>query len=373
MRRFLSILAVIFALALPDAKANAQQWPVPQAEFTLDIRYSEAADLFSLMDNVSNWWEGFTDPGYREEWEARFGWSEEDQSWARRYAEYRHRTFSDPSQGMDVATSPHGLFASAETNAEGSDPLSEHFMAQPDIATALARLPSAANSQDARMLRGFYRHFKPKWEKLLAESAPFVKRAEELKAAIDLERVRPFVALVSRFYQTQTGGTFQVFFTRFPPGNSSMAEVTAGNSLLLRSPTDWTLETGEWDTIVMHELVHYISSNQPAALKRAMSDRFLARCPIPAGASRTWMIEEPLAVAIGQAAYAKIVLDKPLDRRTNWYAVEWVDLTARTMEASVIDALLSGKQLSDTTLVEEAADRCRDLTALAAQLAPQRD
>lgn len=182
---------------------------------------------------------------------------------------------------MDVATSPHGLFASSQSNAEGSDPLSDHFMAQPDVATALDRLPSAANSRDVQMLRGFYRHFRPKWKQLLAESAPFVSRARELEAQIDMKRVRPIIALVSRFYQTQNGGEFRVFFTRFPPGNSSMAEVTAGNTLLLRSPTDWTLDMGEWDSIVMHELVHYISSNQPPALKRAMSDRFLARCPIP--------------------------------------------------------------------------------------------
>lgn len=83
------------------------------------------------------------------------------------------------------------------------------------------------------------------------------------------------------------------------------------------------------------------------------------------------MIEEPLAVAIGQAAYSKLVLGQPLERRSNWYAVEWVDLTARTLEASAVEALLSGKPLSETTLVEEAADRCRDLTALGQQLAPK--
>lgn len=368
MKHLIVLALVLFILAVPADASRAA--PVAQAktEITLDIRYSEAADLFSLMDNVTSWWEGFTDPVYREEWERRFGWSDADGAWARRYAEYRHRTFSDPSQGQDIATSPHGLFASGETNAQGSDPLAEHFMAQPDISTALSGLTRAVGKDDARMLRGFYAHFRPKWDKVLEESAPLAARAEELEAKIDMARLRPFIALVSRFYQTQTGGEFHIFFTRYPPGNSSMAEVTAGNTLLLRSPTEWTLEMGEWDMIVVHELVHYISSNQLAAHKRSLSDRFLARCPIPEGARRNWMIEEPLAVAIGQAAYSMMVLGKPLDRRSNWYAVPWVDLTARTMEASVTRALQSGAVLSDTTLVEEAADRCRDLTAMGAQL-----
>lgn len=62
MNRFLPLIVLLGTLVVPAGLSSAQQEPLPKAEITLDIRYSEAADLFSLMDNVANWWEGFTNP-----------------------------------------------------------------------------------------------------------------------------------------------------------------------------------------------------------------------------------------------------------------------------------------------------------------------
>ena len=158
-----------------------------------------------------------------------------------------------------------------------------------------------------------------------------------------------------------------MLFTRFPSGTSSSAEVTAGRNVLLHSPTDWAVTDGDWDSIVMHELVHYISDRQPDDQKRRLSDRFLARCSIPEQARRLWMLEEPLAVAIGQAAYSQEVLGEPLDPRSNWYSTPWIDLTGRTLVSSVLAALETGATIEQTTIVEEAADRCRSLTAIGEQ------
>ncbi len=54
-----------FALLLLAAAAPVQ----PQVR--LSVTYNDAADLFSLMDNVSGWLDGFTDPAYRSEWVQR--------------------------------------------------------------------------------------------------------------------------------------------------------------------------------------------------------------------------------------------------------------------------------------------------------------
>ena len=357
------ILRLVMSLALAIGLS------VPaRAEVRLTISYSEAADLYQTMDNVALWWNGFNDPRYRSAWEARFGWSEEDQAWALRYREYRRRTFVDSSQDLDVTTSPHGLFASSISNAQGADPLADYLVAQPDIKTALRNLPTIASRDDARMLRGFFRHFEPKWRTLLGESAPLNGYASKLRARIDDAFFSSYVDQIAQFYGAEAEGEFRVFFTQFPAGEGTSANIMSGNVLVLNTPLDVAFESGDWDTIVAHEFAHYLSSQQSDAQKRELSDRFLAICSLPGRANRGWLIEEPLAVAVGQAAYSQLVLGQPLDTRSNWYSVPWIDITARTLAPSVIDAIRSGKTLEQSTIVEEAAERCRDLISVTESL-----
>lgn len=339
-------------------------WPA-KAEVGVSVSYSRSADLYSLMDNVSGWLDGFVIPEYREEWVRLFGWSPEDQRWADRYRAYRQRTFIDETQQVDSLTSPDGIFASRSENTAGADPLATYFLAQPNVETALKNLGRFASPRDAQMLRGFYRHFESEWRMLLGESTPLAEQANKLQARFDSEDVEAFIQRVSDFYGVAFDGKFEVFFTRHPPGPHTSAEPIAGNYILLHSPT--VVEVGDWDTIVMHEVVHFISSRQPDEQKQELSRRFLSRCPIPKGASRLWMIEEPLAVAWGQAAYSAGVLDEPLDPNDNWYSIPWVNVVARTIAPSIISGDKAHSRI-DGRLIDQAADRCIDLTAIALKL-----
>lgn len=337
------------------------------ADVKLSVSYSQPADLYSMMDNVSGWLDGFVIPAYREEWEARFGWSKQDQIWADRYSEYRRRTFIDEKGQPDPLTSPDGIFASASETTAGTDALATYFLAQPDINSALGGLNTFATSRDAKMLRGYYRHFEAKWRVLLKESAPLTAKAETLEKQFDGKAVNAFIQRVSRFYGAQIDGEFKVFFTRHPPGKESSAEPLAGRYMLLHAPISETGDSSYWDTIVMHEFVHYISSRQTDDQKRALTQKFLKRCEIPANAKRLWLFEEPLAVAWGQAAYSEIVLKKPMDTNDNWYGIPWVDVVARAISPSIIAAYTTDASI-DGPIADEAADRCNDLKAIAATL-----
>jgi hypothetical protein len=359
----LSRLTIALALAVAASPASA--------EVKVSVSYSEAADLYSLMDNVSGWLDGFVYPVYREEWVRRFGWSADDQKWADRYREYRQRSFIDNSGDVDPLASPDGIFASRTENESGSDPLATYFLAQPDIKTALANLGSFATPADARMLRGFYRHFAPKWRVVVSESGPLVAKAKRLEAKLDGAATIEFIGHVARFYGAGFNGDFKVFFTRYPPGKRSSAEPVAGRYILLHSPTAADDATSDWDTIVMHEFVHYVSARQPEGQKRRLTKRFLERCPLPAGAKRLWLLEEPLAVAWGQAAYSKFVLGHALNPNENWYAIPWVNTVSRTIAPTILEAYSTGSVI-DEKLVDQAADRCKDLKAISNQLTSAR-
>ncbi|NVE95688.1 hypothetical protein [Altererythrobacter lutimaris] len=327
--------------------------------------YSEAVVLFATMDHVSGWWKGFVEPAYREDWEKRFGWSEEDQQWADRYAEYRHRTYSDPSQDVDIATSPQGIFPGSTASAKSTDPLATFMVSQTGAEQALAGLEGMASKQDAAMLRGFYRHFESKWQQILSETEVLAKHPEALQADMSGPEVGQFLDRVETFYNVENTGSFRVFFTRFPSRTRTRAELVAGGNLILHTPLEWAYEDGDWASIVAHEIVHHISSQQADSAKRAMSDRFLAICPLERRSRRLWVLEEPLAVAIGQAAFSQFVKGERLDPGDNWYGNPWIDITARTLASSVVEALDQGVALEKTRIVEEAADRCSTLSFIA--------
>lgn len=354
MIRFLFAVIALLCLTVPA-----------HAEVRVSVGYSEAADLYSTMDNVSEWLAGFTIPAYRKEWEQRFGWSESDQHWIDRYAAYRQRTFLEDNGSPDPRTLPDGIVASRSENTAGTDPLATYLLAQPDIDTAMRNLDRALSPDDARMLRAFYRHFEPKWRVLLGESAPLKARANDLQARLDGQGVAAFVARVNAFFRSDVDGPFTVYFTRHPRGKGSSAEPLAGAFMLLHAPVEET-NTEYWDTIVIHELVHYVSSHQPQEQKQALTARFLDRCALPEKAKRLWLFEEPLAVAWGQAAYSAKILGTPLDPNDNWYAVPWVDIVSRTIAPSIIDGYANEMHIED--VLDQTADRCNNLMNVANQL-----
>ncbi len=235
----LSFLAL--GLALPDSA---------RAELRVNAGYSESADLFSLMDNVSLWSpDGFNDPEYREYWEATFGWSEQDQAWADRYRDYRERSYSDPGQAeKDPATASDGLFAKRSSVSDAADPLAAHFVNAASVDAALASLESAADADDARMLAGFYAHFEPHWRQLLAESAGFTARAEALQAELSSDAVATYLARVTDFYRVKIERDFNAYFVWWPPIDRTGADI-AGRTFFIRSHPERHAGEGGWSDI----------------------------------------------------------------------------------------------------------------------------
>jgi hypothetical protein len=39
-----------------------------KSKIDIKVEYSKSADIFELMDNVSNWWPGFTEVEYEKYW-----------------------------------------------------------------------------------------------------------------------------------------------------------------------------------------------------------------------------------------------------------------------------------------------------------------
>jgi len=83
-----------------------------QGKTTVEGRYSESANIFAIMDHVSNWWPGFTEDVYQNYWKNRFRLSEEDLKRFKEYEALRWRYYNDPDQqGKDPLKNRNGFFA----------------------------------------------------------------------------------------------------------------------------------------------------------------------------------------------------------------------------------------------------------------------
>jgi hypothetical protein len=341
-----------------------------RAELRVNAGYSESVDLFSLMDNVSLWSpKGFNDPEYREYWQATFGWSEDDQAWADRYREYRERTYSDPGQAeKDPATASDGLFAKRSSMSDAADPLASHFINAASIAAALGDLGALGDADDARMLARFYDHFEPRWRQLLEESAGFAANAEALQAELSGAAVAAYLARVTDFYQVEIERDFNAYFVWWPPLDRTAADI-AGRTFFIRSHPVRHADEGGWSDIAMHEVIHYISAHQSPAQKQALTARFLETCPAQIDTGFYQLLEEPLAVAFGNAAFATFARGKPLAPEDSWYWMPTPAIMGRLLWDDV-ERLYPTDATIEDGIIDQAASYCARLLQISGWIRP---
>lgn len=113
----------------------------------------------------------------------------------------------------------------------------------------------------------------------------------------------------------------------------------------------------------MHEAVHYVSAHQSPEQKRALSEAFLKTCPAKMDKHYDFL-EEPMAIAWGQAAFAKYgrgkPLDPPLDPSEEWYNRSMPELMGRLLWLHVDAIYGTGATITDG-FISDAAKSCARL------------
>jgi len=320
-----------------------------QADTQIRIEYHAPSDLFQLMDGVTGW--DFNDSSYRTYWKKRFGWSLEDRRIAKRYKKYRDRTYDK----SDQKRRSH-LFATRLSVSSKIDPLASHFTGATSISAALASLEKVASANDAAMLRGFYAHFQPKWRRLLRESEAFVRQARSLDRDLKKQRTNAYLDRLTRFYKVDKDLVFNVRFVWWPPIDRSSADISGQTLFLRRHPEHHKKDSG-WLGVIMHEVAHHVSAHQSLNQKQTLSTAFLEVCSVKPKIGNTLKIlEEPLAVAWGQAAFVKYVRRQSPDPAQSWYNHPFVDVMGRLTWLHLDAIYETDKTITDGIILDTAID-----------------
>lgn len=346
--RALVLLAVVALAACSAPPPKAVSAPrQPKRAFV--VRYRAAADAFSIVDQISNWYPGKIDAEYLTEWTKRFPDDDAESAQLAKWGEVRKRWYmtAEPDFSMLVG------------QVKPPDTLALVFYGEDDLEAALGKAATLVGPDDAKILRETFTLVKPKLDQLLAESRAFAAAVPKLQARLDDPKVSAFVAELSRFYRAGDVPPFNVEYLWWPPDGSTTANVY-GDTLLLRyDPKHVELDVD----VPIHEVAHFVSMHQPDDQKRELSKAFTAKCGALPKIQPARLFEEPLAVAHQKMFLAE---NDPthFDRERPWYGDPWASISAKMIYDAVVDAHAHGRVL-DERIALAAGRSCRELSAVA--------
>lgn len=331
------------------------------ASIRMEAVYSQGADIFDLMDNVSEWWEGFCDAEYKKYWKEKYGISKEDSEFFSKYAALREKYYSDPDQAeKDPLKNRNGFFAMTGTIT--ADPLAEAFYDSDSLEQGYAKAAKVITADELSFLKSFHAYFAPKYAPLLKESAAFKKIMPSVNRSLRKPGMAGYFGEVARFYNVKSDLSYRVLYTWWPPIKRTNASPT-GRYLIMRYNPVQHIDIAEtdWD-IAFHEVVHAISAMQPLEQKQQITQAFIKICDPRESVKRGRILEEPLAVALGQIEFLRRFAPKKLVYDDSLYIDPWVNLLGKLIHP-VLEKSLREKKNIQQGFAESAARLCREVLA----------
>ena len=336
----------------------------------IQVAYSESANIFDIMDNVSNWFPGFCEETYQEYWNKKYPLSSKDSELFAKYKSIRERYYNDPDQlERDPLKNRNGMFALLSTIT--ADPLGEAFYSSETLDEAFVKLVNIIKSEEIDFLKGFYSTFADRYKPILSESDPFRQVANQVSKSIVKQKIASYFKKVSSYFKVKANMEYRVLFTWWPPNNRSNASPT-GSFLIMRYNPVTDLESAKSSTdIIFHEIVHTISARQDLAQKQTLTKEFVTLCDTKGAIKKLTLLEEPLAVVIGQALFLQTFQPKNYNYDSNWYNEKWVNLFSKLIYQDVKDEFNAGRTISDG-LIPRVAKRCKEVLAVVGKFEPKK-
>jgi|GEM_PF-2545324 len=339
----------------PNEDRSARDQP-----FKVDFifRTSESANILDILDCTSNFMEGFCgDEGaYRAEWEKPGPLSPKSKEALQTWAGIRRKYYYDPDQDeKDPRKNRNGFFSTL--GAIDADPVASAFYRATRVEDATGLLEDELTSFERHDLQKSVQTLRPGMEGFLFESSAFDMLAEQTAQRLRRPDYFTFLKEIAKFYGVGGSLTYTVIWNWWPPLKRDNATPTGSFLVIRKNPRtqlNWTD-----DDIIFHEIVHTISARQPLTRKRALTEAFLDEC-YPGSIRKSRILEEPLAVAVGQMIYLKRFFPKRFESEKNWYADPWVDRFARGLFPLVEEYFSAHREL-DVGFAKRAGEICRKI------------
>ncbi len=330
----------------------------------IEITQRNAAHIFEIMDNVSQWWPDFNNQEYADYWKESGKSKADDKKLFDQYALIRRTYYKDVDQAeRDPLKNRNGFFSTS--GSLEADPLAIAFYSSSILEEALQKLQKVVEPKELKFLQEFYLHFESRYLPWVQEGAAFASLIEKTQKQIAPQGIEDYLSKLAKFFGVSEELNYQVLFVWWPPVSNTQANPT-GDYLILKHNPKKHADADSAD-IVMHEIVHTVATRQKLKTKTAFTEAFLKTCPAHHHLRKLEILEEPLAVALGQMLFTERFYPSQFSYAAKWYNNPWNSLFGKLIYPLAKSYFERGSTLDDA-FIKQAAFLCSESLATAKKL-----
>jgi hypothetical protein len=331
------------------------------AQIEIRVEYSKSADIFEFLDNVSNWWPGFTEEEYVKHWNRSVKSEPNDKGLFVKCARLREKYYNDPDQKeKDPLKNKNGFFSNS--GSLDADPFADAFYSSNSLEEAFQKLEKLLSTQDMEFVKMFYEHFRSRSESLIVnDGKDFSGSIKLVNEKLKTSEITRYFEGVTKFYKVESGFKYRVLYTWWPPISRTNASPT-GRYLIMRNHPIKHKDRDDSD-IVAHEIIHTISTGQSVAQKLKLTQEFLKSCPVQDKLKKLLILEEPMAVVFGQLIFVQKFNPNHFSTSENLYNNPWINTFSRLIFEPLKSRFEKGETINDG-FIRDASKICVDLLAV---------
>ena len=312
--------------------------------------YSEATDVFEIMDHVSMW-HGSLSRSYINEWQKRFPLNLKDKGILAEYKKIRlkhHKVVV--SEGTDV-------FGKMPI---GYDRLSKAFYSSKSIGEALKKLEKKKiDKEDIKFLKKFYKHFKDRITLFVKESSQFQVKVLGLNQKWKNEKAHSYMKKFVKFVLGKKGRKIKTIMRPvwYPQGEKSRVDLR-GPYLIIRIHP---LETmSRWDIdLYLEKSVESIIHGQPINQRTNLSKIFRQRCR-----GREDELQQSLKIVFAKMLPKSMNEKKKFELYNKWDKRTFINVYSKLL-FPLASAEMKGKDKFSGKFMLQASKLCREVHDLA--------
>gem|GEM_PF-1859432 len=314
--------------------------------------YSEAADVFEIVDHVSQWHPSLSGE-YRKAWVKKFPLTLEDKSNFSKYAAIRKKYYAESPLG---SSGEEDLFGKV---VHGFDRFSETFYENRSLLEVFKSLQKKGyKTEDIKFLVSFFRTYKSQISSFVKESTHFSVKLLDLNKSWKETNLDKAARKLSPFILGKEGR--KVRLTLLPvwwPANALPTVDIRGPYLILRyNPI---AHTNSWNMqMISNKMVEGLLQGQSKNQRSNLNKIFEDKCN-----GRQYELREAVRVVMGSMFPSSLKKKKDFDAYQKWSSSNFIDVYAKLL-FPLLERELKGKGFFAGDFMTEASAICRSLHRL---------
>lgn len=322
----------------------------------VNVVYSEAADVFEIMDHVSLWTTKLP-TAIRRHWEKKFGEiGGEDLNLINQYIALRRKSDSSYSSYVEEASPVISLFGDKGITKV---PLSMAFYSSKSVGEALKKVGPYITVREYKFLTKFYKHFLPKIQTMVKESTSFKSHTTNYQKSLKKVFADKILKRFSQFLGLKmTAKTGIKFIVSWWPNNEEPRYDFRGNYIFLRYHPLSSAKVWSGESLLNAAVKTYMAHLSPNQ-KTNSTKIFNRKC-----SGRAIEFNNALESIWVRALPEKWKLKKKFSLQKKWSEDTFTNLFIKLM-FPLVEENINNKQNIEGTFIHQSSQLCAELHKLA--------